>query len=143
MNNPTLNELPTSRQMIDVFAGYNHNLRIGDTEFYDMQNMTSTYYPVLSPRGQRGVYAYPEGSITEHKINGLISKDALCYVDGTTLYINNHPVTGLVLSDTPKQMVSMGAYLIIMPDKVYVNTKDITEYGNIEATFDMGNVSVT
>ena len=154
MNNPILNELPTSRQMIDVFAGYNHNLRIGDTEFYDMKNMTSTYYPVLSPRGQRGVYKYPEGSITEHKINGLISKDALCYVDGTKLYINNHEVSGLVLSDTPKQMVSMGAYIIIMPDKVYVNTapymnEEITGkdefdyYGNIEATFDMGEVGVT
>lgn len=135
MNNPILNEMAASRQMIDVFAGYNHNLRIGDTEFYDMQNMTSTYYPVLSPRGQRGVYAYPEGSGTEHKINGLISKDALCYVDGTKLYINNNEVAGLVLSDTPKQLVSMGAYIVIMPDKVYVNTKDFTDIGNIEATF--------
>ncbi|MBQ2396067.1 MAG: hypothetical protein II304_03365 [Bacteroidales bacterium] len=135
VNNPTLNEMAASRQMIDAFAGYNHNLRIGDTEFYDMQNMTSSYYPVLSPRGQRGVYEYPEGSNTEHKINGLISKDALCYVDGTKLFINNHEVAGLVLSDTPKQLVSMGAYIVIMPDKVYVNTKDFTDIGNIEATF--------
>lgn len=137
--------MAASRQMIDVFAGYNHNLRIGDTEFYDMQNMTSSYYPVLSPRGQRGVYNYPEGSGTEHKINGLISKDALCYVDGTKLYINNHEVAGLVLTDTPKQLVSMGAYLIIMPDKKYVNTKDFTDIGNIEATFneESDTVSVT
>ena len=71
MNNPTLNEMATSRQMIDDFAGYNHNLRIGDTEFYDMKNMTSTYYPVLSPRGQRGVYKYPEGSITVFKKLGV------------------------------------------------------------------------
>ena len=143
MNNPTLNEMAASRQMIDVFAGYNHNLRIGDTEFYDMQNMTSSYYPVLSPRGQRGVYEYPEGSGTEHKINGLISKDALCYVDGTKLYINNNEVADLVLTDSPKQLVSMGAYIVIMPDKVYVNTKDFTDIGNIEAVFDVGNVSVT
>ena len=143
MNNPTLNEMAAARQMVDVFAGYNHNLRIGDTEFYDMQNMTSTYYPVLSPRGQRGVYAYPEGSGTEHKINGLISKDALCYVDGTKLFINNHEVVGLDLTDTPKQLVSMGAYIIIMPDKKYVNTKDFTDNGNIEATFDLGEVAVT
>ena len=135
MNNPTLNEMAASRQMIDVFAGYNHNIRIGDTEFYDMQNMTSSYYPVLSPRGQRGVYEYPEGSGTEHKINGLISKDALCYVDGTKLYINNNEVAGLVLTDTPKQLVSMGAYIVIMPDKKYVNTKDFTDIGNIEAVF--------
>jgi hypothetical protein len=135
VNNPTLNEMAASRQMIDVFAGYNHNIRIGDTEFYDMQNMTSSYYPVLSPRGQRGVYEYPEGSGTEHKINGLISKDALCYVDGTKLYINNNEIAGLVLTDTPKQLVSMGAYIVIMPDKKYVNTKDFTDIGNIEAVF--------
>ena len=29
----------------------------------------------------------------------------------------------------------MGAYVIIMPDKKYVNTKDITDYGNLEAEF--------
>lgn len=143
MNNPTLNEMAASRQMIDAFAGYNHNLRIGDTEFYDMQNMTSSYYPVLSPRGQRGVYAYPEGSNTEHKINGLISKDALCYVDGRTLYINNYPITDLELSDTPKQLVSMGAYIVIMPDKVYVNTKDFTDFGNIEAVFNGEEKSIS
>lgn len=133
MKNPTLNELPTSRQMIDVFAGYNHNLRIGDTELYDMKNLTSAYYPLLSPRGQRGLYAEPENP------QGLISKDALCYVDGADFYINKAKVQGLILStaeeDCPKSLISMGAYVIIMPDKKYVNTKDITDYGNLEAEF--------
>lgn len=133
MNNPTLNEMAASRQMIDAFAGYNHNLRIGDTEFYDMQNMTSSYYPVLSPRGQRGVYASPDDP------QGMIEKDALCYVDGTDFYINKEKVTGLILStaeeDCPKKLISMGAYVIIMPDKKYVNTKNKSEYGNIEAEF--------
>ena len=45
--------------MVDVFKGYNHNLRIGDGEFFDMKNMTSDHYPVLSPRGKRGLYASP------------------------------------------------------------------------------------
>ena len=35
--------------------------------------------------------------------------------------------------DCPKQMVSMGAYVIIMPDKKYINTKDLTDFGNMEA----------
>ena len=54
MKLPILQELPTSREMIDVFGGYNHNLRIGEGEFYDMKNLTSSDYPVLSPRPQRG-----------------------------------------------------------------------------------------
>ena len=71
---PTLSELPTTRQNTDVFLGYNHNLRIADGEFYDMQNLTSDEYPVLSPRRRRGTYAYPLDG------QGLISKEKLCYV---------------------------------------------------------------
>lgn len=132
---PTLNEIATSRDVVEEFRGYNHNLRIGDGEFYDMKNLTSSYYPVLAPRCKRGVYEYPEGSSESHTPNGLISKDALCYVDGTKLFINNKEIVGLELSDSPKQLISMGAYIIIMPDKKYVNTKDFTDMGNIEASF--------
>lgn len=132
---PKLNYIATSRDMVEEFRGYNHNLRIGDGEFYDMKNLTSTHYPVLSPRGKRGTYQYPEGSGEDHTPNGLVAKDALCYVDGTKLFINNKEVVGLVLTDSPKQLISMGAYIIIMPDKKYINTKDFTDYGNIEASF--------
>ena len=57
---PYLEEMKTSRKIIDQFHGYNHNLKISDGEFYDMENMTSASYPVLSPRQKRGVYA-PHG----------------------------------------------------------------------------------
>ena len=130
-----MNEIAQSRSVVDVFGGYNHNLRISDGEFYDMKNLTPSYYPVLSPRNKRGSYVFPSGNITEHKINGIISKDALCYIDGTTLFINNKPITGLTLSDSPKQLISMGAYIIIMPDKMYINTSDYSDCGKIEASF--------
>lgn len=136
-----MTELSRSRSVVDVFGGYNHNLRINDGEFYEMRNLTPSYYPVMSPRGKRGNYAFPEGSGDTHKINGIIAKDALCYVDGTKLYVDNY-LTGLTLEDSPKQLISMGAYIIIMPDKKYINTSDLTDFGNIEATFTTtGNVS--
>ena len=128
MKYPTLYAKGASRKMVDVFKGYNHNLRIGDGEFFDMKNMTSDYYPVLSPRKKRGVYASPESP------RGLIAKDALCYVDGTKFVINEYEVD-MGLNDEPKQLISMGAYVIIMPDKKWINTLDLTEYGNIEASF--------
>ena len=128
MKYPMLNEMGASRQMIDVFGGYNHNLRIGDGEFFDMKNMTSNYHPVLSPRGARGVYAIPGNP------KGLIAKDALCYVDGTNFVMNEYTVD-MGLNDDPKQLVSMGAYVIIMPDKKYINTLDLTDFGDIEASF--------
>ena len=129
MKYPILSELNTSREMINVFQGYNHNLRIGDGEFYEMTNLTSDDYPILSPRPARGVYATP--SIPQ----GMIAKDALCYVDGGNFIINEHRVPmGLTADNKPKTLISMGAYVIIMPDKRYINTADLTDYGPIEAS---------
>ena len=128
MKYPMLYSKDSSRQMVDTFKGYNHNLRIGDGEFFDMKNMTSDHYPVLSPRGNRGVYASPNSP------NGLISKDALCYVDGTKFVINKKEID-MGLNDKPKQLISMGAYVIIMPDKKYINTEDHSDFGNIEAFY--------
>lgn len=132
MKYPTFAAPSSSRDVLDVFQGYNHNLRIGDGEFFDMCNMTSDYYPVLSPRGRRGVYA----AVTNPQ--GLIAKDALCYVDGTDFVINGYAVDlGLSTAeeDCPKQLISMGAYVIILPDKMWINTLDLTSYGKIEASF--------
>lgn len=131
MEYPTLYVKQKSRQMSDAFHGYNHNLRIGDSEFYDMQNMTSDYYPVLAPRKKRGVYK--DGI----KANGLIAKDKLCYVDGSAFVIGDERIE-MGLADSAKDLISMGAYVIIMPDRKYINTiKNGTEYeqGSIDATF--------
>lgn len=128
MRYPKLTEIASSRQMVDTFRGYNHNLRIGDGEFFDMKNMTSAYYPVLSPRMNRGVYTKATKPL------GLIAKDALCYVDGRDFVINEYRVD-MDLNDEPKQLISMGAYVIILPDKKYINTIDLTDYGNIEASY--------
>lgn len=132
MNYPTLTEIETARQMVDTFKGYNHNLRINDGEFYDMKNLTSTYYPVLSPRGHRGVYASPINP------QGMIAKDSLCYVDGEDFVISENRISmGLSTneSECPKKLISMGAYVIILPDKKYINTADLNDFGDIEASF--------
>lgn len=130
MRYPKLRELQTSRKMVDTFRGYNHNLRISDEEFFDMKNMTSDYYPVLSPRKKRGVYTSASNP------QGLIAKDSLCYVDGREFVMNEYRVDmGLSTNedDCPKKLVSMGAYVIILPDKMYINTADLTDFGYIEA----------
>ena len=82
MKYSTLHELETTREMVDAFGGYNHNLRINDGEFYDMENLSSAHLPVLSPRSGRKTYAEPTAA------QGLIAKDSLCYVDGTYFVMN-------------------------------------------------------
>lgn len=139
MKYPTLTELNTSREWLDVFSGYNHNLRIGEGEFYEMTNMSSDNYPILSPRPKRGIYATPENP------QGMVAKDSLCYIDGEDLIFNGGKVElpeymrfsidkddeGKVI---PKTLISMGAYIIIMPDKKYINTANLNDYGKIEAS---------
>ena len=112
---PELIELNQSRSVIDTFGGYNHNLRINESEFYDMKNMTSSQYPILAPRGKRGVYAFPDNP------KGMIEKDNLCYVDGSYMIINKYRVD-MELNDEPKTLVSMGANVIVLPDKKYIDT---------------------
>ena len=132
MRYPTVPERKTSRTMVDTFRGYNHNLRIGQGEFFDMKNMTSDHYPVLSPRKKRGFYVKPASP------QALIAKDTVCYVDGSEFVIGDTRIDmglSVDMADCPKQLVSMGAYVIIMPDKKYINTIDTEDRGSIEAEF--------
>ena len=132
MQYPTLTEQATTRQIIDVFGGYNHNLRIGDGEFYDERNLCSDDYPLLTTRRQRGVYASPTNP------QGMIAKDALCYVDGSAFVINEKRIEmnlSTAAEDCPKSLVSMGAYVIILPDKKYINTVEVSDRGSMEATY--------
>ena len=157
MKFPSLTELNASREMIDVFGGYNHNLRIGEGEFYDMKNLTSADYPVLSPRAQRGVYVPGDVEDTEAvpptNPLGIIAKDALCYITedrsalniaSTTFHINGKAITFTGNQDykgKPKTLISMGSYVIIMPDKYYINTLNHEDRGFIEQSVEISEGS--
>lgn len=130
MKYPQLTQPATSRTTVEVFSGYNHNARISDGEFYDMRNLTSDYAPVLSPRKTRGLF------LDSGNVQGMIAKDSLCYIDGSYFVMNAYRVDmGLSTADDdcPKQLISMGAYVIILPDKKYINTANLTDWGKIDA----------
>lgn len=132
MRYPTLQAQANTQYADEQFLGYNHNPRIGSGEFYDMKNLTSDYYPVISPRKPRGVYARTASP------QGLIAKEKLCYVDGGDFVYGDTRIAmelSTAPEDCPKELVSMGAYVIILPDKKYIDTADLTDYGSIEATF--------
>lgn len=128
MRYPKLKEIKTSREMLDIFRGYHHALRIGDGEFYEMENLTSDHYPLLAPRGQRGVYASP--AIAQ----GMLARDTVCHVDGGDLVTGDTRIPmGLSVDGELKTLVSMGNYVIIMPDKKYINMEDHSDRGEMEA----------
>lgn len=125
MEYPLIEPISRSRQMIDTFLGYNHNLRIGDGEFYEMENMSSDHFPTLSPRKDRETWY-------KGKFSALTTNDYdLIYVDEEKLVIDDVAVN-LFLTPGKKQLITMGSYVIVMPDKKWVNTAKTNYIGNYQ-----------
>lgn len=111
---PEINVISQTRDVVEAFAGYNHTDNTKDNQFYNMTNLTSDNYPVLSARKKRELIK----EIT--KPNALVYTDTLAYVDGTELYYGQNKICEL--ADSEKTLVTMGAYLVVFPDKIAVNT---------------------
>ena len=126
---PTLDYEYTDREVTDTFAGYNHKLKIGAGEFYDTENLTSAYYPLLAERKKRGLVKQLTAP------GGLLGKEELAYVDNGTLWYNGEPTALTGLTAGEKQLVSMGAYICVFPDKKYYNTADAGDHGSMEAYY--------
>ena len=50
---PEINVISQTRDVVEAFAGYNHTDNTKDNQFYNMTNLTSDNYPVLSARKKR------------------------------------------------------------------------------------------
>lgn len=104
----------TSHQ-IGNFLGLNTGAVINENEFADMKNMASDDFPAISTRKPRGKII--KNLTTPH---GLFYKNGLVYVDGTELYYKDKKIADV--TDTDKQIVGLGAYLVVFPDKIMYNT---------------------
>lgn len=134
-----------SRAVTSTFLGYDHNPKVADGEWYDETNGSARRYPLFAQRVKRGTVQ------TLEKPLGLLGKNVSAsgtavdpakgykpfgaVADGKKLYYNGSD-TGLTLDDTTeKQLISMGAYILVFPDKLYFNTSDFSDKGSMEAKF--------
>lgn len=130
-----------SRSVIGLFQGINRAPVIGEGEFAEMMNMTSEGYPTLTARE-------PYGKVDLHTQNDTPicvtttaphGVDEVCFIDPPNVYIGGIEYDlgiGAEDPDRPKQIVRMGAYLIVLPDMVYINTVDVTDKGKIEDKYE-------
>lgn len=98
------------------FGGLNHARGAEDGELYDMRNLCSDDYPLLSVRPKRHLIGKVE------KPNGLFYWKGLMWVDGTDLYFEGK-VVGQV-ADSKKTFGALGPYIVIMPDKVCYHVEE-------------------
>ncbi len=126
---PKMSGLSMTKEFQDVFGGYNHNLRSDMS--YEEKNITAEHYPLLATRRKRGTIE------TISNPQGLVTKDTIAYVDGADLVYNGKRISMNLSTNNamcPKQLVSMGAYLLIWPDKKWLNTKNMDEFGSMETS---------
>lgn len=164
-----LPELAAAQQQVlntTTFKGYNHNPAIGDGEMYDMQNLSGRSYPLLDQRQERGIMRLRtnenrivvldengetqqtyDSEPVEKKLGGISGRDDLILIRGEKVYYNMSEVLGITVSDDPaflpKKIVNMGAYVCIWPDKVYFNTVDTSDYGQMDARTQIAGEYVT
>lgn len=137
----------TTRDLIREFRGYNRGLVISDNEFYNTFNITGDEYPIVTQRARRGTFkdAHAHGGIYGYgKWIYWVEDGVLKSYDGSTILGREFPITPAVTSD--RIFVGMGGYMVIFPEKLYINTTD--EATSVMQSLDAenttsGNVSVS
>ncbi len=109
------------------FRGLNHSKGAEDGDLWDMRNLTSDHYPVLATRAPRLIHKKLESP------GGVFSWEGLCWVDGGKFFFRGEE-KGQVAPGR-KSFASMGAYVLIFPDKRYYNVETDT-FGSMEACWE-------
>lgn len=103
--------------MLSSFMGLNKNPKITENEFADMKNITNDYFPTIGTRKKRGI------AKEFTKVQGVLGGAAFSFVDNSKFYYDESYVCDLESSNVERQLVSMGAYVVIFPDGVIYNTQ--------------------
>lgn len=115
----------TAKRYAVAFRGIHWGEEAAEGQLSACENLTSARFPCLSQRpGREKLGDYPAPG-------GILAKDGLVVISGTTVYHNGAAV-GTV---TPgrKQLAAIGVYVVIFPDKAYYNTAT-GEFGSLEAS---------
>lgn len=114
---PQLSEIDRERDMVREFRGLNHNDVISDGQFYDMQNLSSDAYPVLTARKPRTLCK----TITSG--SRISAGEHMAWCDGQHFYYNGAQKFACGM---PDNIVRMGAYFCLFPQGVVYNSHDDT-----------------
>lgn len=137
MSYPMLNSLGRTQEFIQEFKGYNHNLRIGSSEFFDMENLSCDDYPIMTTRKKRYEIAQTRacrGMVSrgfEHPMWLDVDPSDTKANPSLWIYDNGQKqqttaTGGLFIQSTSKadrQMVKLGSKVCIFPDKIWFDSE--------------------
>ena len=130
---PQLNEQRERRKTQTAFRGLNQNLNASEEEFVSMTNLSSDEAPMMAPRKRRRKIMTISGG------NVLLGVTTLSWIeDGALWYGGLKVAEGIEHGD---QLVRMGAYLIVWPDKLIYNTHT-RELSRMDAAWEGNGVHV-
>lgn len=150
MKLPKMNVQRLNTTAVNQFGGYNHTLSCGIAEGFDMLNMSSDAYPSLAPREKRCVL-YSDTS----QITGMVSGDYVYFTDLYNLHrmgadgniqkitIDRESESDEIINEsgafsqahTERRLIKMGAYIVIFPEKIRINTEEIYGDSNLRAPY--------
>jgi len=116
-----------TQRTVGQWGGLDERLIIGDSSMSKMKNMSTRFYPAIATRAPRGT-----AQRTINNPRGLYHKNGLFWISGTRCYYKGNVV--MTVTDGDKQIVGMGAYICVFPDKKIYNTKT-GEVTNVDATY--------
>lgn len=137
---PALTQSDVRRVSLRSFGGLNGNPVIADGEFSAMENLSADAYPALTTRP-------PRGHLTAlQDCRAMCQQDGLVWLDGSgRLHAGDHILNHFAdFSDgRPRSLVTMGACVVVFPDKKWCNTARLSagtltgaDHGDLEAHFE-------
>ena len=118
---PALSNMESRRQQqIITFGGINYGQNTQDGQLADCRNLTAEHFPCLHPRAGR-----------KTAVSGLTAPEQIFAAEGNLYIVDNGALklgdsTLLTLTLGRKQMAVINSKLVIFPDKVMVDTTDMT-----------------
>lgn len=106
------------QRTVGQWGGVDERLIIDDSSFSSMKNMSTRFFPAIGTRLPRGV-----SQRTIANPHGLYHKNGLFWISGTQCYYTGNAISGMTVTNGDKQIVGMGAYICVFPDKKIYNTK--------------------
>ncbi len=138
---PSIDEGNNTRATVDTWLGYNHNYRINSGEFYDMKNLSSDNYPLMTPRKVRTLLTNNHWEKDESHMRGIIQVESNIYVLWNQYLWNLSTDIKTDLSamlqdaESEQTLLVMGSYLLLFPEGAYVNLNDLTDMGRMESKY--------